>query len=185
MGQRLVIQFRYNGDTYATLYQHWSGYTDSSANTLDILSGVLPDLIGKSLLESKFILQSRCEEFGYFPSHTQNASRNNGLLDFNEKEIEESMDCSNADILIETNLGTIDFQVFGYEDEEDYLEYAGLEKDEIEGTISDLPHVKNNPIELLSYTSKEDILEFANMIYELDDEVYIESEKAILCKITA
>lgn len=37
MGQRLIVEFQYQGKTIAGLYQHWSAYTSDAFNTLESL----------------------------------------------------------------------------------------------------------------------------------------------------
>lgn len=40
MGQRLIVEFKYQDKTIAGLYQHWSAYTLDAFNTLECLMGV-------------------------------------------------------------------------------------------------------------------------------------------------
>lgn len=131
MGQRLVINCVRNGEKFATLYFHWSAYTDSTyAEGLKIVSGLMDRGYSKDMKDSETILMLeeilREDSQGLNPFHNP-VTVSHGGVDQTEAEIaafealglsKEAMDAEN----ISRNDGLISITEQGMKDNETWGE---------------------------------------------------------------
>lgn len=108
MGQRLVITIEKGNETICSVYQHWSGYTLSAAETLKDLCKVInpDDSKEKTILSILRFLEKQgggidggkgSDEWKVFEkmfpeeSFFENPNRNSGLIDITEEGISNSL----------------------------------------------------------------------------------------------
>ena len=185
MGQRLVIQNNIDGEAVNTIYYHWSAYTLSAIQeVIDLRKGVekyyeennnnytLKDKFNLACLSAVSGIEGGANESIKYiekltnQKYTTRADRNEGLIVFDDVEMDSQLGWSEGTIIIEWEFEknkpdmvdtTFDlYQLVFSETEEDWLEYNDEDEEELE-------RLKENPrtiqLETLSIDAADDIMD--------------------------
>ena len=155
MGQRLVITIEKGNETICSVYQHWSGYTLSAAETLKDLCKVInpDDSKEKTILSILRFLEKQgggidggkgSDEWKVFEkmfpeeSFFENPNRNSGLIDITEEGISNSLCWADETASINIDQRQVYNGTFWCDDDDDD------EDDDDEDDDDELPKAKIN-----------------------------------------
>lgn len=147
MGQRLTIEIKNKDKSLACAYYHWSGYTDSSLQILNLFMEAYSLLKDKNEISDQYkaVIALRATGAGlienpndvldstdipeeiYFEDE-EILDRNAGLIYISNDNIEDALYWSEGPITIDLESETICFEVVRYEDAEAFKEERELQE---------------------------------------------------------
>lgn len=183
MGQRLNVEIVVNSKTIANIYMHWSAYTSSSLRVTKEIIEAFNDIEEKDLenlnaiykriqfaLENASVTkdeEKRLKEAGIKNiKAVKNVNRNDGLVAFTQKGIEDTRAWEEGRTTIDIQNKKVLFDVYYISDREEFDNEEDIESFESHSEKAD-----KNPFE--NWLSYEEFNEVANdILHKIYDKIY-------------